>query len=166
MLPGRRSWDISHQCGHKWLWWTGKKPLIYAYCDLILSYGKNGQQNVRLVSKHCCKTIWIAMLTLYLSRSNLSFSKSGCGRLPEYWLLIGWNCAGFAPYMGITSLAVKQVRVGSVKRATCTDFVSKSRTTFDFRQQFCATCDYLICCKTGLNVGGKTRKIVFQLVLL
>ena len=68
--------------------------------------------------------------------------------------------------MGITSLAVKQVRVGSVKRATCTDFVAKSRTTFDFRQQFCATCDNLICCKKGLNVGGKTRKIVFQLVLL
>ena len=117
---------------------------------------------MRLVSKHCCKTIWIAMFTLYLSRSNLSFSKSGCGRLPEYWLLIGWNCAGFAPYMGITSLAVKQVRLGSVKRATCTDFVAKSRTTFDFRQQFCATCDNLICCKTGLNVGGKTRKIVFS----
>ena len=105
----------------------------------------------------------VAMFTLYLPRSNLSFSKSGCGRLPEYWLLIGWNCAGFAPYMGITSLAVKQVRVGSVKRATCTDFVAKSRTTFDFRQHwFCATCDNLICCKTGLNVGGKTPKIVFS----
>ena len=68
--------------------------------------------------------------------------------------------------MGITSLAVKQVRLGSVKRATCTDFVAKRRTTFDFLQQFCATCDDLIFCKTGLNVGGKTRKIVFQLVLL
>ena len=164
MLPSRRSWVISHQCGHKWLWWTGKKPLIYAYSDLILSYGKIDNKTCNLFRNIAAKRV--AMFTLYLPRSNLSFSKSGCGRLPEYWLLIGWNCAGFAPYMGITSLAVKQVRLGSVKRATCTDFVAKSRTTFDFRQQVCATCDNLICYKKGLNVGGKTRKMVFQLVLL
>ena len=28
-----------------------------------------------------------------------------------------------------------------------------------------ATCNYLICCKTSLNVSGKTHNITFQLVL-
>ena len=161
MLPSRRSWNISHQCGHKWLWWTGKKPLIYAYSDPILSYGKNGQQNVRLVSKHCCKTssdVHVVPPTLKPVFQQI--------RLWQVAWILTTDWMKLRGIMGITSLAVKQVRVGSVKRATCTDFVAKSRTTFDFRQQFCATCDNLICCKKGLNVGGKTRKIVFPLVLL
>ena len=56
--------------------------------------------------------------------------------------------------MGVTSLAAKQVCLGLVKHATCTDFVAKKRTTLYFLQQIFATCNNLICCKTGLNVGG------------
>ena len=62
------------------------------------------------------------------------------------------------PYTGVTSLAANQVCLGPVKRATCTDFVAKSRTNFYFRQQLFATCDNLICCKIVLNVGGKTQR--------
>ena len=55
--------------------------------------------------------------------------------------------------------------VGPLNRATCTpDVVAKSRTTLYFLQQMFATIKNLICCKTGLKVGGKTSNIAFQLV--
>ena len=44
--------------------------------------------------------------------------------------------------------------VGPLNRATCTDVVTKSRTTLYFLQQMFATIKNLICCKTGLKVGG------------
>ena len=52
-----------------------------------------------------------------------------------------------------------------VKRATCTDFVAKSRTNLYLLQQMLATCNNLICCKTGLNVASKTRDIAIPFVL-
>ena len=51
------------------------------------------------------------------------------------------------------------------KRATCTDFVAKSRTNLYLLQQMLATCNNLICCKTGLNVASKTRDIAIPFVL-
>ena len=42
---------------------------------------------------------------------------------------------------------------GSLNRATCTDVVTKSRTTLYFLQQMFATIENLICCKTSLKVG-------------
>ena len=40
---------------------------------------KNGQQKTyNLVLQHCCKTSWIAMLSVLLPTSNLSCNKSGC----------------------------------------------------------------------------------------
>ena len=54
--------------------------------------------------------------------------------------------------------------VGLLNRATCTDVVTKSRTTLYFLQQMFATIKNLICCKTGLKVGGKTSNIAIQLV--
>ena len=41
------------------------------------------------------------------------------------WLLIGWNKAGVTPYTGVA----KQVCHGPLKRASCTNFVAKSRAT-------------------------------------
>ena len=38
---------------------------------------------------------------------------------------------------------------GPVKRATCTDFVAKSRTTPYFLQQILAAYNKMICCRTG-----------------
>ena len=38
---------------------------------------------------------------------------------------------------------------GPVKRATCTNFVAKSRTTPYFLQQIFAACKKMICCRTG-----------------
>ena len=72
---------------------------------------------------------------------------------------------GVTLYAGFTSLCAKQVCLGPVKRAiyTLTDFVAKSRTTLYFQQQLFATYNNLICCKTALNVGFKTRNIAFQL---
>ena len=64
------------------------------------------------------------------------------------------------PQTGVMSLEVKQVCLGPVKSATCTDFVAKSRTT-----PYLTCSNNLICCKTGFNVDGKTSKIAFQLVL-
>ena len=80
-------------------------------------------------------------------------------------ILIGWNYTGVTPYTGGMSLAAKQVCLGPVKHATSTDFVVKSRTTFYFLQQLFENCNKLICCKTGLIVGGKMHNIAIQLVL-
>ena len=39
------------------------------------------------------------------------------------------------PYTGVTSRAAEQVCLEPVKRATCIDFVAKSRTSLYFLQQ-------------------------------
>ena len=65
---------------------------------------------------------------------------------------------GVTTYTGVTSLAAKQVCLGPVKRATCTEFVAKSRTTvfsaatFRYVQQ-----PYFL---QVWFVGGKIRNIV------
>ena len=76
----------------------------------------------------------VARLTTH--ESNLSCNKSGCWKLREYWLLIGWNYAGLTPCTGVMSLAEKKLALWSVKLATCTDFVAKSRTTLLFATNF------------------------------
>ena len=43
----------------------------------------------------------------------------------EFRLLIEQNYAGITPLAGVTSLAAKEVRPKSVKRATRTDFIAK-----------------------------------------
>ena len=60
------------------------------------------------------------MVTLFTS-----CNKSGCCKLHEYWLLIGWNKAGVTPYTGVA----KQVCHGPFKCASCTNFGAKSRAT-------------------------------------
>ena len=90
-------------------------------------------------------------------------ANQGCNKLREYWPLIGWNYAGVTPYTGYTSLCAKQVCLGPVKRATCTDFVAKGGTTVYFQQQLFLTCNNLICCETDLNADFKTCNIAFQL---
>ena len=69
--------------------------------------------------------------------------------------------------MGVTSLAAQPVCLGPVKRASCADFVLKSRTTLyrHFLQQIFEKRANLSCCKTGLNVVRKTRNVAIQLVL-
>ena len=69
--------------------------------------------------------------------------------------------------MGVTSLAAQPVCLGPVKRASCADFVLKSRTTLyrHFLQQIFEKRANLSCCKTGLNVASKTRNVAIQLVL-
>ena len=47
-------------------------------------------------------------------------------------------------------------------RASCTDFLAKSRTTLYFRQQLSATCNKLICARQIWFVGGKTRNIAIE----
>ena len=68
-------------------------------------------------------------------------------------------------YTRVMSFATKKVCLWPVKRLKCTDLVSKSRITLSFLQQLFATCNNLICCKTGLNMRGETRNIAFQLIL-
>ena len=52
--------------------------------------------------------------------------------------------------------------VGLLNRATCTDVVTKSRTTLYFLQQIFATIKNLICGKAGLKVGGKQATSLFN----
>ena len=87
----------------------------------------------------CCETSWKGMVYVYHPRSNLSWNKSGSCKLREYWL-IGWTYAGVTPYV---SLVAKQIW----KRATCTDFVAKSRTTLYLLRKLLGTCSNLIVAK-------------------
>ena len=89
----------------------------------------------------------------------------GCCKLREYWLLIGQDYAGVTSYARFTPLAAREVCLGSIKRATCADFVAKIRSTLYFVQKRFATYYNLTCCETGLNVGGKTRNIAIRLIL-
>ena len=50
----------------------------------------------------------------------------------EFRLLIEQNYAGITPLAGVTSLAAKEVRPKSVKRATGTDFIAKKRKTTQY----------------------------------
>ena len=51
----------------------------------------------------------------------------------EFRLLIEQNYAGrITPLAGVTSLAAKEVRLKSVKRATRTDFIAKKRKTTQY----------------------------------
>ena len=51
--------------------------------------------------------------------------------------MTGQNYAGVIPYTEFTSLAAKQVCLGGVKRATCTDFVLKRKLFSAFATTFC-----------------------------
>ena len=106
------------------------------------SYRKTCNKNVQLALQHCCEQVEKLYSAFSHPHSNLSCNKSGRCKLREYWLLIGSNYAEVTPYTGVTSLAAQQVCLGPVKRASCTDFVPKSRTTLyrHFLQQIFATC--------------------------
>ena len=58
--------------------------------------------------------------------------------LREHWLLTGYNHVGFTPYTGLSYVTF--AGLGPVKRATCTDFAAKNRTTLHFLQQLFAAC--------------------------
>ena len=80
--------------------------------------------------------------------------------LTSDWIKLRGNHAIHGSYVTCR----KQVCLGPVKRAKCTDFVAKSRTTLYFLQQILATCSNLICCKAGLNEASKTSNIAIQIV--
>lgn len=67
------------------------------------------------------------------------------------------------PYMGVWSLAGKQVCFGLVKWATCTDFVAKKNSySLLSATDFFATDNNLNCWQTGLNLASKVRNIAIQ----
>ena len=84
-------------------------------------------KNVQLVLQHCCKTSWIAKLPVLTTMLK-----------PVKMLHVGWILTSrfheSHAIHGVTWLAAKQVCHGPVKRATCTGFVAKSRSTLYFLQ--------------------------------
>ena len=117
-------------------------------------------QNIaaKQVQKRCC--------AFYHPRSNLSCNKSVYCKLCKYltsdWMKL--NYAGVTPHTEVISFAGKKVCLEPVKRATSSDFVAKSTTTFYFLQQLFTNCNNLSCRKTGLKVGSKMHNFAFQLV--
>ena len=105
---------------------------------------------MQLVLKHCCKTSWKTILRV-LPPTFKPVLHEQIRLLQVAWILTSdWiKVRGNHARPGLTSLVAKQVCLGRVERATCEHFVAKSRTTI-FR-----TCNSLICCKTGLNLGVK-----------
>ena len=78
------------------------------------------------------------------------------------WILTSdWRkFTGVLPYMGVWSLAVKQVCFGLLKWATCRHFVAKKTSYFLLvATNFFATDNNLNCCQTGLNVASKVMRL-------
>ena len=77
---------------------------------------KNEAESKVKRAKNCCRTSAKAMLRVSLptNQTCLVANKIQCCKLRKYWLLIGWNYARVTPYTGVTSLAAKQVCLGSV----------------------------------------------------
>ena len=106
------------------------------------------------------------VLRFYANESNLSCSKSGwC------WLRIVVAESREKFYLLQQSLYI--LRVLPAPRQTCkkehnSHIWGDSCVYYPFRSQYSyhANCSNPICFKTGLTVGGKTRNIAFQLVLL
>ena len=74
---------------------------------------KRDNKNVQLVSINYCKSSWKAMLRVLPSSFNPALQQitTGCSKLHEYWLLIGWNYMGVTPHEGVytSTLAARQV---------------------------------------------------------
>ena len=84
-------------------------------------------KNVQLVLQHCCKTSWIAKLPV------LTTMLKPIKMVHVGWILTSRFHESHAIH-GVMWLAAKQVCHGPVKRATCTGFVAKSRSTLHFLQ--------------------------------
>ena len=80
------------------------------------------------------------------------------------------------PPMNQTSLETNQVVIGCEKLLQKVESISTfcnkifkrctgTRNLIQLEVSIHGTCNYLICCKTSLDVNGKTRSITFQLVL-
>ena len=85
-------------------------------------------KNVQLVLQHCCKTSWIAKLPVSTTMLKPVKMLHVAG-----WILTSRFHESHAIH-GVRGLAAKQVCHGPVKRATCTGFVAKSRSTLYFLQ--------------------------------
>ena len=94
--------------------------------------------------EHYYTRCWTRCCAFYHQRSNLSCNKSGCGKLREYWRLIGQNYAVVRSYTGLSSLAAKYVclagKTRNIQRFCCKklNYSLLSLTTFF------ATCNNLI----------------------
>ena len=121
---------------------------------------------MQVILQHICKTSSIAMLRVLPLRNQTCLAANqvvaSCVNT-DFWLdKLRGNHAIHGSY--VTSYKTS-LPWEPVKRATWTDFVAKSRTTLSFLQQIFATCNNLICWKTGLKETSKTSNIVIQLVL-
>ena len=78
---------------------------------------------------------------------KLSFNKSGCSKICTWYV---------ARFTGPKQTCFTASDVNPVYGVTPTKF-------YPIRSQYSTTCKNLICCKTGLNVGGKTCNVAFHL---
>ena len=125
--------------------------MLLVFNTTNLSYGKMGNRKVKLVLQHC-----FAKLLHVLPRKNQTCFATNLvaacflntGLLMDKITRESHHKREFCHL-----LQTKFTLNEPVKRATCTDFVAKSRTTLYYLQQIFATCNNLICGKTGLNVA-------------
>ena len=82
-------------------------------------------QLFRSIGAKRAKVMLRVSFIIHVQTCSASCNKSGCCKLREYWLLIGWNKAEVTPYTGVA----KQVCHGPFKRASCTNFGAKCRAT-------------------------------------
>ena len=111
-----------------------------------VSYGKMGNTNVQLALQHCFKASLKAMLCVLSPTDQTCFATEQIRLFQvarEFWLLIRGSHAIHGSCV-ICYKTPKQVCLGPVKRATCTDCVARSRTSLYFLQESFKTHNNLI----------------------
>ena len=96
----------------------------------IYSYGKMGNQTVQLVVQHCCKMSSKATFLVLLNTFKPNQVVASCVNT-DFGLD---KITGESRHSRDLRQLLKNKIVGPVKRATCTDFVAKRRTTPFFPQ--------------------------------
>ena len=91
----------------------------------IYSYGKMGNQTVQLVVQHCCKMSSKATFLVLLNTFKPNQVVASCVNT-DFGLD---KITGESRHSRDLRQLLKNKIVGPVKRATCTDFVAKRRTT-------------------------------------
>ena len=145
-------------------WLSDADCLTFKTFRLVLKLRQNGQQKRAIYIATLCNTSWEAMLCILPPAFKSVLQQSRL--LRGSWRLYYARVSHTIRESYVTCSAAKQVCLGPVKPTTCTDFVAKSRTALYFLLQLAATCNNMICCKTGWICGRKTRNIATYLVLL
>ena len=127
-----------------------RKVSISHICLFTKATVKRITKTCKLVCS-CCETSWMPMLrvwppTFKAVLQQIRLSQVACWVLTSDWIKLRRSHTIQGSYVTCSKTSLPWTG----RRATCTDFVAKSKTTFYFMQQMFATGKNLNCCRTAV----------------